>query len=110
MGLSKSLAVAVVMATFCACSSDERILTSFFHEAIAVGEFERAAGFLERGADIDFRKYRDGDTLLVAAAGGTTDDNPTVKFLLDHGANPNARGEKGRTAIQRAAKIDDATR
>jgi ankyrin repeat protein len=52
---------------------------------------------LERGVDINAATDKTLNTALHAAAGEGTDD--IVKFLLEDGANPNLKDNKGRTPL-----------
>ncbi|KAK1541509.1 hypothetical protein CPAR01_07498 [Colletotrichum paranaense] len=54
---------------------------------------------VEKGLEIDGRDY-EGRTPLMNAA--KISDSPFVKFLLRHGADPNARDNKGQTPLSEA--------
>ena len=96
--------VGILLSAVClSCGGIDRA-TVVFSDAIAHGDLEKAADLLERGADINHR-YResDGYTMLMAVSGATDDDNPTVPFLLEHGADPNVAAPNGKTAVHLAA-------
>ena len=59
--------------------------------------FEAVAALLNAGAAVDARTS-DGLTPLMLSVGMGADER-TVRLLLDHGADPNARDAKGNTAL-----------
>lgn len=60
-----------------------------FAKCISKGEFERAEKILrDHSIDIDFKDPKFGETLLYWAV--FNDNIDAVKFLVEHGANPNA--------------------
>jgi ankyrin repeat protein len=80
--------------------------------ALADRNYQRASGLVERGARInrvmrtvetfDRDVVEETSTYLINAA--TRGDGDTVKFLLEHGADPNIAGvHSGRTALLAAA-------
>ena len=67
---------------------------------------DRAAvigGLLDRGADPNISEDDDGTTPLMGVMGNQ--DVPTLRLLLQHGANLEAQDHDGRTAMIRAAMI-----
>jgi ankyrin repeat protein len=58
--------------------------------------------FLDRGLDINARD-KNGYTLLIRSAEGF--HRPSVAFLLEHGADPNAKTTDGTTALKLAKGI-----
>lgn len=59
-----------------------------FAKCISKGKFEKAEKILEENhLDVDFREPKFGETLLSWAI--FNDNIDAVKFLIDHGANPN---------------------
>ena len=63
---------------------------------------DKAEALLGRGARVDAR-YEDGATLLLVASGSPATD--AVRFLLQHGANPNhPHPDDGITPLILAAK------
>ena len=77
-------------------------------EAVTSGHTEIVKVLLAAGADIK-AVHRMGDQVLIMAARQRSYRNPTavpnaeiVEQLLAHGADPNARGEWGRTALMLA--------
>jgi len=70
------------------------------HLAARQGELDAVKAMLEGGAPIDVRAEGDNSTpLLVATINGQFD---LAKFLLDHGANPNAAEHNGVTPLYAA--------
>jgi len=59
--------------------------------------------FLDRGLDINARD-KEGYTLLIKAAEGF--NRPSIAFLLEHGADPNAKTTDGTTALKLAFRIN----
>lgn len=67
------------------------------------GNFEIVKMLIEKGANINSHKHRDGYTaLMFAALGGHTD---VTQHLLEKGANIAAKNSVGRTASQMAAFV-----
>lgn len=73
------------------------------------GNFECLRLMVEAGADVNRASEHNGETVLHAVAGGT--DVEPVRFLLEHGANPNACTKPGmRTyALWRDARVRGET-
>ncbi len=75
-------------------------------DALAVGEFGIAGSAIEMGADVD-RFFGPGNgpmsgyTCLMASA--RTGSVESVRFLLDHGADPNVGAPNGGTPLMLAA-------
>jgi len=75
-----------------------------FNNAIATADFNAAAKYLEQGADINARfRLTGGQTTLIMVAGAER-FSEGMRFLLDHGADPNIASKKGRTALMNAAE------
>lgn len=74
-----------------------------FAECISNGDFDEAASLIkEKKVDVDFKEPRFGATLLSWAI--LNDNYKAVKFLVDHGANPNSHDfYDGRSPIFYAA-------
>jgi len=64
--------------------------------------YENMKLLLKHGADINAGKPSDNPVLLRSA--GLLVDVKLLKFLLDHGADPNTRGRHGKTALMEAAE------
>jgi hypothetical protein len=73
-----------------------------FEEGIALAEL-----FLEMGFDINAVKEEERTALHAAANSGVS---KTVKWLLEHGANVNARGRMGRTPLHLAAERNTSSK
>lgn len=78
------------------CTSDDPLVAS-----VARGQIEAIKDELDKGRSVDTRDLENGRTLLGWAADNGHDD--AVHFLLDRGANPNARDLRGQTVLSRAA-------
>jgi ankyrin repeat protein len=76
-----------------------------------VGDFvpktssEMASLFLRKDADLEARS-REGDTPLLILA-GEPDREPAIEAVLDAGANVNATGREGETALDVALARDE---
>ena len=68
-------------------------------DAVRNGKKELVADLLKRGVSAD--SIVQGQPLLVAAAGGWSDE--ILEMILDAGANPNAQDASGDTALHQAA-------
>jgi ankyrin repeat protein len=60
--------------------------------------------FLDGGLDIN-AKDKHGYTLLIRSAEWEGVHRPSVAFLLEHGADPNAKADDGTTALKLAVRI-----
>jgi ankyrin repeat protein len=60
--------------------------------------------FLDRGLDIN-AKDKGGYTLLIRSAESGGRHRPSIAFLLQHGADPNAKADDGTTALKLAKGI-----
>lgn len=70
-------------------------------KAVATGDVERVKGLLAEGADVNQRHPASGVTPLTLAA--LFNQLPVAQALLDHGADVNARDDKGATPLHAAA-------
>jgi len=78
------------------------------------GETSRLMALLDRGANVNvrlagIRKDVDGRTPLMLAANSQRVPADTVRMLLDRGADANARGPRGETALDLAARSGNTT-
>lgn len=65
------------------------------HTAVARGDIKMVSLLLGKGACIDY--MHNGSTVLMLAVSG--EDDGMTRFLIDHGANVNARGRGGETVL-----------
>ena len=65
---------------------------------------------LQRGADINARTTPFGRTAVIFAAASDHDSLPTLKFLLEKGADPNLADADGETALDWAMHRNDRAR
>ena len=71
-------------------------------DAVEDGDALKLKELLAVGADINVKDDRDGYSLLHFAA--FYDDTEALKFLIDAGANVNAKENEGRTPLHLAAE------
>jgi ankyrin repeat protein len=71
------------------------------HFAIAEGKFELAEGLVVRGADVNLSNKAGTSPLMIASFKGF---DSTVEFLLDHGAELEAKDVNGHTALNYATR------
>lgn len=98
--------VSAVMVLSVGCGMAEKLanpgIDTKFHNAVAEGDLDKAEELLRDGADINARfRLTGGQTTLTMAA---TADVKIVTWLLEHGADPNAVTDSGRTPLMQAAK------
>jgi ankyrin repeat protein len=77
------------------------------HFAARQGAMRTARALVEGGADVDAAAPDKATPLLIAAINGQLD---LAKYLVDHGANPNARSDAGMTALYAAINLEWAPR
>lgn len=82
-------------------------------EALRRGRLAEAEALLRIGADVNATTLA-GDSLLAEVAGynvrfsgGTSGKHDLLAWLLQHGANPEGRDRKGRTALELASGMAD---
>lgn len=82
-------------------------------EALGKGRLVEAEALLRIGADVNATTLA-GDSLLAEVAGydvrfsgGTSGKHDLLAWLLQHGANPEGRNRKGRTALELASGMGD---
>ena len=76
------------------------------HIAVATHQLEAATLLLDRGADPSFVAYtKNGLTALMVAVMGSPDDAEVVELLINRGANINAIGPDGGTALHFACDM-----
>ena len=71
-----------------------------FFQAAALGQFEAVKEFIANGMDINTKCQYEGDTALTYAA--SEGNVPMVKWLLDHGADPDVLNDAKETALHYA--------
>lgn len=92
------LAIQAFFVLLCACAGPRGNLQQFLHDTIFSGDFARAEGLLANGADVN-AKLNGGTTLLHVAA--YRRNIQAMKFLIERGANVNARDKRGDTPLYR---------
>ena len=89
--------------TFSVLKNKQPIQDDALFTAARKGDTQTLAKLLQQGYDVNYvctQQCKGWTPLLIASAEGHTD---TVKFLLEHGANPNAQNRLGRTSLHFAA-------
>jgi hypothetical protein len=75
------------------------------HCAVNYGDLEMIQGLLECEADVDALNEFGSTPLLFALAGDRLNDPRIVQTLLEHGADPNARGNCGLNPLHRVSEL-----
>jgi uncharacterized protein len=75
--------------------------TDSIQDAAWRGDLKAVQGFIAQGVAVDDRNSHDGSTPLLAAA--AKDSVEVARFLIDHGADVNARNLEGVTPLHQAA-------
>jgi serine/threonine-protein phosphatase 6 regulatory ankyrin repeat subunit B len=78
-------------------------LNKLFLAAVHGKQLESVTLFLEKGADVNYQEKEGSDRALHSAGHGQ--DRTLVRFLLNHGADPNATGFLGQTPIYSANDV-----
>jgi hypothetical protein len=79
----------------------------YFHNAAATGNVHTLQVFLQLGINVDtIEGESNGQTALHTAAG--SNQISAAHFLLDHGANPNAKSNRGFTPLDIADARQDS--
>ena len=76
-------------------------LDKAFIKAVRQGDDKTAYSLVKRGISVNTKDPHGDPALMLAAEYG--DDDTVIAFLLDHGANVDARGSKATTALIMAA-------
>src|SRR5260370_37471227 len=72
---------------------------------LAAGNVEKARMLVEKGAGVNAQSNLGSPPLIIAA--GCDGSAPTVKLLLDKGADPNVKDKRGNIALVAAATADN---
>ncbi len=72
----------------------------FLKDAINANDFDAVKAAFKTGVDVNESRDRNGPALVTAAAHGNVE---IIRFLLDHGADPNVEGPGGTTPLVQAA-------
>jgi len=74
------------------------------HRAVALGTLDEVVGFLDGGADVEAKDWWERSAFLLAVHGG---DRAKAELLLARGANRDATGRCGRTALHYPNQHDE---
>ena len=96
-------AVTLILASTLGCgwweTAGHRKVDIEFNQAVAKGDLAEARRLLDEGADINTRFTKAGGYTTLTMAAGATSYSEGLRFLLEHGADPNVPTNRGQTAL-----------